>query len=834
MMLNKYMLLIGLLILLGMGTCASRTAAADTLLAEQFGTDVFETCPNLVENSGFEEGLAYWDPFQYPSGWTSSFDNPHSGSQCARFNFPGGAGYYDACMKNSGYQIHVKADVPYLLSFWIREKDTHDTYNTDITILDAVVNLNGISYGNPSPPPSESWQFVSTTVTFPESGYAEVHFSLHGYATSDLADFAVDDITLQECDCGNWIRSDSSVWVDTTNGWLHLGQDYTYDDWAEKAVSFSLPLRVETRMKLVSGGYGYRLPNLHIFYGTDLQDEIEIGYVTGNEYGWQFSGYTQVHTMSPESEDVWRTVSVIIRSDGGELLARSDSDTAFTFIAAVNWSISDSVVRIRYQQPWDAVCDIDYVLVEEWEGFSCSLSAGSSSTCLNQQSMMIPIKVANEDTISGMTVPLRFDTHCPGFAIDSVVFGGTRIQDWEYKNVDIRSDTVILALVADMGGGTPCLPPGEGPIAFIYFNVECSPENVNDTCCIYVDTCTFQPDDQGLLFVDSDALAYVPYFESGTTCVAQYKPGDTNGDCTRNLADAIYLLNYLFRNGLEPRPLDAGDVNGDCAINIGDPVYLLNYLFKGGPPPVCGCASHPESVGCCPNTADWSGFAKSAGEAELGLVAGIDDEMNSLEITGSLGTDVAGVQLEISYDPDKVTSIVPVLTERTNTLQLFSSARDGVLKLGIVDLAAKNLIRAGDGPLVRLDIVGGDLSCVEIKRAVVVDEHAKPLNVRILPKSEAQAARPATFSLHQNHPNPFNPETDISYSIPAEGRVGLSIYNIRGRKVKTLVESNQAAGHHTVHWDGTDEQGGKVASGIYFYRIQAGEFEDSKKMILMK
>jgi hypothetical protein len=364
--------------------------------------------------------------------------------------------------------------------------------------------------------------------------------------------------------------------------------------------------------------------------------------------------------------------------------------------------------------------------------------------------------------------------------------------------------------------------------------VECSPENVNDTCCIYVDTCTFQPDNQGLLFVDSDARAYVPYFEPGTTCVAQYKPGDTNCDCMRNLADVIYLLNYLFRGGPEPCPLDAGDVNGDCVIDIGDPVYLLNYLFKGGPPPVCGCASHPESAGCCPNGGDWSGFAKSTGEAELGVVPGTGEKENSLEITGSLSTDVAGLQLEISYDPEKVTSIIPRLTERTNTLQLFSSARNGLLKLGIVDLAAKNLIKAGDGPLVRLNIGGGDLSSVEINKAVLVDQDAKPLNVRILPKSEAGAARPATFSLHQNHPNPFNPETDISYSIPVDGRMALSIYNVRGQKVKTLVESNQAAGYYTVHWDGTDEQGRKVASGIYFYRLQAGERTETKKMILMK
>ena len=157
-----------------------------------------EDTPNLVQNPGFEDGLNYWDPFQYPSGWSSSLNNPHSGSRCAEFSFPSGSGYYDASIRSSGDQIYVEANTPYSFSFWIREKDTHDTYDPNTTIVDPGINLNGTWYGAPSPSPSESWQFVSTTITFSESGYAVVYFELHGYATSDLAEFAVDDVVLKE------------------------------------------------------------------------------------------------------------------------------------------------------------------------------------------------------------------------------------------------------------------------------------------------------------------------------------------------------------------------------------------------------------------------------------------------------------------------------------------------------------------------------------------------------------------------------------------------------------------------------------------------------------
>ena len=93
---------------------------------------------------------------------------------------------------------------------------------------------------------------------------------------------------------------------------------------------------------------------------------------------------------------------------------------------------------------------------------------------------------------------------------------------------------------------------------------------------------------------------------------------------------------------------------------------------------------------------------------------------------------------------------------------------------------------------------------------------------------------PAEYSLEQNHPNPFNPDCQIRYALPNDADVNLSVYNVLGQKVRTLVDVFQAAGHKTVHWDGTDDIGNKMASGIYLYRIKAGEYGEAKKMILMK
>ena len=90
------------------------------------------------------------------------------------------------------------------------------------------------------------------------------------------------------------------------------------------------------------------------------------------------------------------------------------------------------------------------------------------------------------------------------------------------------------------------------------------------------------------------------------------------------------------------------------------------------------------------------------------------------------------------------------------------------------------------------------------------------------------------YPLAQNYPNPFNPETDISYNLPQGCHVKLSVFNIMGQKVRTLVDEYQTAGHKTVQWDARDHIGEEVASGVYFYRLQAGEYSQVRKMLMLK
>jgi hypothetical protein len=93
---------------------------------------------------------------------------------------------------------------------------------------------------------------------------------------------------------------------------------------------------------------------------------------------------------------------------------------------------------------------------------------------------------------------------------------------------------------------------------------------------------------------------------------------------------------------------------------------------------------------------------------------------------------------------------------------------------------------------------------------------------------------PEVYALHQNYPNPFNPITTLRYDLPENSLVNIIIYDIMGREVKTLVNTTQDAGFKSVIWNATNDYGKPVSAGVYLYKIQAGKFVQTKKMVLMK
>ena len=93
---------------------------------------------------------------------------------------------------------------------------------------------------------------------------------------------------------------------------------------------------------------------------------------------------------------------------------------------------------------------------------------------------------------------------------------------------------------------------------------------------------------------------------------------------------------------------------------------------------------------------------------------------------------------------------------------------------------------------------------------------------------------PVVFALHQNYPNPFNPVTSLRYDLPEDGLVNITIYDMMGRVVNTLINDSQNAGYKSIQWNATNDRNEPVSAGLYIYTIQAGEFRKTKKMVLLK
>ena len=93
---------------------------------------------------------------------------------------------------------------------------------------------------------------------------------------------------------------------------------------------------------------------------------------------------------------------------------------------------------------------------------------------------------------------------------------------------------------------------------------------------------------------------------------------------------------------------------------------------------------------------------------------------------------------------------------------------------------------------------------------------------------------PITYNIHNAYPNPFNPVTTLRYDLPKDAMVNITIYNMIGRQIKSLVNGSKTAGYRTIQWNATNDKGAPVSAGLYLYTIQAGQYRQTKKMLLLK
>ena len=187
-------------------------------------------------------------------------------------------------------------------------------------------------------------------------------------------------------------------------------------------------------------------------------------------------------------------------------------------------------------------------------------------------------------------------------------------------------------------------------------------------------------------------------------------------------------------------------------------------------------------------------------------------------------------------------TVVEVLDSKGSVIASRALSADGVL--GLLHLMGDVSITQEDegavsGEELTLRIQDSDVELVVDEPIRWTANEVRQLELRF---EKAKDQLPRAYVLEQNHPNPFNPATQISYAIPSQvdgtpvssTQVTLQIYDIRGRIVRSLVSARQAPGRYTARWDGRDDHGISVSTGVYFYRLQTDHFRQTRKMMMVK
>ncbi len=221
-----------------------------------------------------------------------------------------------------------------------------------------------------------------------------------------------------------------------------------------------------------------------------------------------------------------------------------------------------------------------------------------------------------------------------------------------------------------------------------------------------------------------------------------------------------------------------------------------------------------------------------------GTLASVDRRMAVLFPEGSIKEDIYATCISVSDNSKYQFDQEPDITAVGEAYQLgpsISFEKDLTVSFPLMDVDLKDkdktlfaVCRYDNGKWNRLEsFLDGNSVCAK----------AKSLGVfRLIydPRGKHMAGIPQRYELYQNYPNPFNPQTQLRYDLPASGQVELSVYNVLGQRVRVLVDEMQEAGRKSVIWDGKDGSGHEVASGIYFYKIKAENYQKTMKMVLLK
>ena len=303
---------------------------------------------------------------------------------------------------------------------------------------------------------------------------------------------------------------------------------------------------------------------------------------------------------------------------------------------------------------------------------------------------------------------------------------------------------------------------------------------------------------------------------SNVACAVPYALGDADFDSDTDINDVLVVVDFILEEDFPTEDEFRNvDVNMDEEINIADVIMMVDIIYGG------------------------NARTMSFDMNEIAYVDLIQDYKNSnLGIAIEYSGPIRGIELELEFDPEMVNILSTSLFKfQDDVIVTSKNIEDGKLMLVVANLNS-GFIEADENMYLNLPLQfnGNDyqISTVSLKDIKIAGADGNIVRSFSRKESSDVKAIPVNFALQQNFPNPFNPSTEIRFDLPENDYITLTVYNMMGQKVKTLASGNMTPGFHSIIWNGTNDLGAKVATGMYFYSINTKNFQSIKKMLFLK
>jgi hypothetical protein len=303
--------------------------------------------------------------------------------------------------------------------------------------------------------------------------------------------------------------------------------------------------------------------------------------------------------------------------------------------------------------------------------------------------------------------------------------------------------------------------------------------------------------------------------------------GDVNGDGCLDILDLILVVDHIVgRDSLVGAMFQRADIapwvpgnalpDPDGFVNVQDLSLIQNIILTGVFP------DGTEINDCS------SGLPKSNGTADALVKFYINPEGITAVLTSTVA--IRGAQIEFN----NVIGNPENMVINTDLGQGYYSHIEEILKTLLYDRMATKYIEAGEHFMADMPFVISNPEEITLRNLILIDTDRNKLGYIEVELIYGTTPLPLDYILFQNYPNPFNPNTSVKFQVPKTSDVTVKIYDMLGQEVRTLFASEVMRGTYSVEWDGLNDAGMRMSSGSYIYRMIAGDFVQSKKMILLK